>query len=102
MTSDAVTGQALVALREHSEHPKNRKSLDWLESIQGTILSPESVALAHIAFGLYGRQNATLAERLHSLPESDTFPWSVQAIAWAALAFSESSQWLNLLPSTNS
>jgi hypothetical protein len=93
---------ALIALHENPDRPENRKSLDWLESIQGTILSPESVALAHIALGLYGRQNATLAERLHSLPESDTFPWSVQAIAWAALAFSETSQWLNLLPSTNS
>jgi hypothetical protein len=43
-----------------------------------------------------------LTERLHSFHETETLPWSVQAIAWAALAFSETSQWLNVASSTNS
>jgi hypothetical protein len=93
---------ALIALHRNSDRPEHRESLDWLESIQATIPSPESLALAHIALGLYGRQNSTLAERLQSLHDSDTIPWSVQAIAWAALAFSETSQWLNPMSSTPS
>jgi hypothetical protein len=92
---------ALIALRENPDRPENRQSLDWLESVQGTIRSPESLALAHIGLGLYGRQNSTLAERLQNLQESDKLPWGVQAMAWAALAFSETSEWLNVALSAN-
>lgn len=93
---------ALIALHESADRRENRESLDWLESIQDTIVSPESLALAHIGLGLYGRQNSTLVERLQSFPDSDSIPWSVQAIAWAALAFSESPDWLKVLSSTSS
>lgn len=93
---------ALIALHETADRRENRESLDWLESIQDTIVSPESLALAHIGLGLYGRQNSPLVERLQSFPDSNSIPWSVQAIAWAALAFSESSEWLKVLSSTSS
>ena len=93
---------ALVALHGNSQRPEVHESLDWLDSIQGTIQSPESLALAHIGLGVYGRLNPVLTERLHSFHESETLPLSVPAIAWAALAFSESSQWLNVVSSTNS
>lgn len=87
---------ALIALREHSMRPENRQSLDWLENEQRTIQSPESMALAHIGLGLYGRSNALLTERLRTNKESGTSPWTVPAIAWAALAFSEAGRWLNV------
>jgi hypothetical protein len=90
---------ALVALHENSDRRENRESLDWLENIQDTIVSPESLALAQIGLGLYGRQNSTLTERLQSSHESDKIPWSIQAIAWAALAFSENPEWLTVLSS---
>jgi hypothetical protein len=93
---------ALIALHGNTQRPENHKSLDWLESIQGTIRSPESLALAHIGLGVYGRLNSALTERLRSFHETETLPWSVQAIAWAALAFSETSQWLHVVSSTNS
>lgn len=93
---------ALLALRENADRPENRMSLEWLENIQGTIQSPESMALAHMALGLYGRQDASLAERLRNFHESDSIPWSVEAIVWTALAFSETSRWLNPAASTSS
>jgi len=93
---------ALIALHENSDRRENHESLDWLEKIQDTIVSPESLALAHIALGLYGRQNSTLAERLQISHDSDTIPWSVQATAWAALAFSENPVWLTVLSSRSS
>ena len=91
---------ALIALHRNPDRPENRESLDWLERVQDTIQSPESLALAHIALGLYGRQTATLAERLQNLQDSDTISWSVQAIAWAALAFRDTSDWLNSVSNT--
>lgn len=90
---------ALVALHETPDRRENRESLDWLESIQDTIVSPESLALAHIGLGLYGRQNSKLTERLQSAHNSGALPWSVQAITWAALALSESPGWLNVVSS---
>ena len=89
---------ALIALREHSEHPKNRQSLDWLESNCQTVRTPESLALTHIALSVYGRRNGKLMERLSHLQESAAFPWSVQALSWAALACSETARWLNVVP----
>jgi hypothetical protein len=86
---------ALLALRGNSLRPETHKGLNWLESIQDTIRTPESLALAHIGLGVYGRPNSVLTERLQSLYGSDGLIWSVQAIAWAALAFSGTSQWLN-------
>ncbi len=93
---------ALIALRENSERPETRQGLDWLEKEQGTIQSPESLALAHIGLGLYGRSNAGLAERLRTIQESEALPWTVPASAWAALAFSETRQWLNVTSSASS
>jgi hypothetical protein len=93
---------ALVALREHSQRAENRKSLDWLETNQDTVGSPESLALAHIGLGAYGRCNSALAENLYGLYESATLPWSVQAVSWAALAFSQSSKWLNVVSGPSS
>lgn len=90
---------ALIALRENPERPENRKSLDWLENEQRTIQSPESLALAQIGLGLYGRSNAALAERLRTIEERETLPWTIPAIAWAALAFSETRRWLNVVSS---
>lgn len=93
---------ALVALHGNPQRPEINKSLDWLESIQTTIRSPESLALAHIGLGVYGRLNAALTKRLLSFHELEALPLSAQAIAWAALAFSENSKWLNVMSGTNS
>jgi len=92
---------ALIALHDADRH-ENRESLDWLEGTQDTIVGPESLALAHLGLGLHGRQNSTLAERLQSSQDSDKIPWSVQALAWTALAFSERPKWLNVLSKTSS
>lgn len=92
---------ALLALHGNSPRPEIHQSLDWLESIQDTIRTPESLALAHIGLGVSGRSNAALTERLQGSHESEALAWSIPAIAWAALAFSGSSRWLNL-HSTNS
>jgi hypothetical protein len=93
---------ALVALRGNSQRPEIHMSLDWLESTQDKIQSPESLALAHIGLRIHGRLNTALTERMRSFHESETIPRSVQAVAWAALAFSENSLWLSALPSTHS
>jgi hypothetical protein len=88
---------SLIALRENPERPENRQSLDWLESSQESIASPESLALAHIGLGVYGRPNTALAESLRNVGASDTFPATVLGAAWTALAFSETHRWLNVV-----
>lgn len=93
---------ALLALLGNSLRPETQKSIDWLESVQDTIRTPESLALAHIGLGVSGRPNAALTERLQSSYTSEPLAWSVPAIAWTALAFSETSRWLNMVPGTSS
>jgi hypothetical protein len=93
---------AIVALHGNPRRPEIQLSLDWLERTRAQIQSPESLALAHIGLGLYGRNNAPLSERLRKFHESETIPLSVQAIAWSALAFSENSLWLSALSSAHS
>jgi len=88
---------ALIALRENSKRIENCQSLDWLENKQSEIKSTESLALAHIGLALYGRSNASSAERLRILGESKESPKTVPAAAWTALAFSESRRWLNVV-----
>ena len=88
---------ALVALRANRQRNENLQSLDWLAATQVTIKSPESLALAHIGLGLYGSSSVALAESLRSQYASATLPWSVEAISWTALAFSETSRWLNVV-----
>jgi Squalene-hopene cyclase C-terminal domain len=93
---------ALVALREHSQRSENRQSLDWLESNQPTVRSPESRALTHLGLNVYGRIKKATMESAYNQQESASPPWSVQALSWAALAHSEASRWLNLASSPNS
>jgi hypothetical protein len=93
---------ALIALREYPEHPKNRKSLDWLESNQETVRSPESLALTYIGLSVYGRCNTALRDRVAHFQESAALPWGIQALSWMALALSETGQWLNVRTDSNS
>jgi len=89
---------ALIALRDHSERAENRKSLDWLESNRETVRSPESLALTHIGLNACGRRKATLVEGINQFQESEALPWSIPAFSWMALAFSETGQWLKVVP----
>jgi hypothetical protein len=93
---------ALIALLENPERIENCKSLDWLENKGREIKSAESLALAHIGLGLYGRSNTASGERLRVLAESKESALSVPAAAWTALAFSETRRWLNIIPRSSS
>ncbi len=93
---------ALIALRGNSQRPEVGQSLDWLEGVQTDIQSPESLALAEIGLSVHGRQTATLTEKLQGFADFETVPWSVPATSWAALAFSATSQWLNVSSSAGS
>jgi hypothetical protein len=93
---------ALIALRENSKRIENCQSLDWLENTQDKLESTESLALAHIGLGLYGRSNTASGERLRMLAESKKSPQTVLAAAWTALAFSEPRRWLNIISSSGS
>jgi hypothetical protein len=89
------TAWALVALREHSQRAENQQSLAWLAGSLDSNRSPESFALSHIALELYGKADSAWTETLYDFTKSDAGPWSVPAMAWTALAFSESSRWLS-------
>jgi hypothetical protein len=93
---------ALIALRENSQRLENQQSLAWLANTQDAIKSPESLALAQIALSVYGRSNPALAGNLRNLHGSAVLPWSVEAIAWTALGFSETSRWLSAKSNGNS
>lgn len=88
---------ALIALREHADHPQNRQSLDWLERNCETVRSPESLALTQIGLAAYGRNVdwASHSTRDHGFGD---LPWSMQAYSWTALACSETTKWLEIAP----
>ncbi len=88
------TAWALVALRENSQRAENQQSLAWLAGSRDSNRSPESLALSHIALELYGKADSAWAETLYDFTKSEAEPWSVPAVAWMMLAFSESSRWL--------
>jgi hypothetical protein len=92
---------ALIALREHSQRSENRLSLDWLERNREVVQSPESLALTHIALGIYGRREGAVADRMNRFQESDAISLSVQSVSWAALARSDSAKWLNVVSDRN-
>ena len=87
---------ALIALRQHPERAENRASLEWLERIQTTIHSPESLALTQLALSAYGRSTEAVLAGLSYLQEAPHLPWSVPALSWAVLGQSQSSHWLNI------
>ena len=89
------TAWALIALRHHPERAENRASVEWLDGIQATVQSPESLALTNLALRSYGKRTEELLRRLALLQDAPQLPWSVPALSWAALGSSETSRWLN-------
>lgn len=90
------TAWALIALREHSHRPENQLSLEWLESTMDKIETPESLSLTIISLGAHGRRCTALTGKLRGMYESAVLSWSVPALAWGALATSETPHWLDV------
>ena len=91
----APTAWALLALQQYPERLENRKSLDWLDQHLGAVQSPGSLALGHIAMDAYGRLDSDLTKSLCAMYQQKEIMWNVPDVAWAALAVSESKNWLN-------
>jgi len=89
---------ALLALRKHAERSENQQSVDWLEANWGRSQTPASLALAHIALGLYGRLDPSLGDSLRAAYSREGVLWRVPEVAWAALAFSGHQSWLAPVP----
>ena len=92
---------ALIALREHSKRTENCESLAWLERNREKIHSPESRALTNIALKIYGKNNGAAADDAALSETTSALSGGIQALSWAALAFSETSRWLNAQPDRN-
>jgi hypothetical protein len=89
------TSWALLALRDHPDQPEVQKSLYWLEASWGRIESPCTLALAHIALDLLGRNHADLRTSLCSFYEKNEILWNIPAVSSTILAMSEKHEWLN-------
>jgi len=89
------TAWALLALRKKAARPEVRKSLEWLGTNQNRICTLESMALTKIALDTLGICDAELRTALVASCSSDETLWPVMGAAWAALAMSESYDWLN-------
>src|ERR1700691_3520044 len=68
---------ALLALRKHAERSENQQSVDWLEANWGRSQTPASLALAHIALGLYGRLDPSLGDSLRAAYSREGVLWRV-------------------------
>jgi hypothetical protein len=89
------TSWALLALRDHPDQPEVQKSLDWLEASWRRIESPGTLALAHIALDLLGRNHADVRTSLCSLYEKNEILWNIPAVSSTILAMNEKHEWLN-------
>jgi len=89
---------ALLALTDHPERPEVQQSLTWLEENSKAIRSPGSAAMAVLALNTYQRPAAELSESLRTLYEKQELEWNVAETAWAALALSETRNWLHPAP----
>jgi hypothetical protein len=96
---------ALLALKHHPEQPEVQESLSWLaensKSIPEPSASPASLALTHIALSAYGRSDARLTEDLCAAYERNEATSTVPELAWAALALTDSGNWLKSDPNGN-
>jgi hypothetical protein len=84
---------ALLALRHALSRTEVIQSLDWLESVHGSILGPGSIALSHICLEAFGRSTEVVEGRLQTCHESNEFMGDTLAFAWAALALTPRRAW---------
>ena len=88
------TAWALLALRKKAARPEVQKSLDWLATNQSTVGTLESMALTIIALDAFGSKSAELRTALDALCSREETSVPVMGAAWAALAMSDSHDWL--------
>jgi hypothetical protein len=88
------TSWALLALRNHPDRLEVQKSLDWLEASWGRIESPGTLALAHVALDLLGRNPADVRTSLRSFYEKNEVLWNIPAVSATILAMSDKHEWL--------
>jgi hypothetical protein len=96
------TAWALLALRNHADRKENQQSLAWLEQNWNRVPSPAAAALSYIALRAYGKQAEKIGDAIRAATQAgdanDETLWNVPAIAWSALALSESQSWLPRIP----
>lgn len=93
---------ALLALKDQAAQAEVQQSINWLaensKSTRGSGLSPATLALTEIAMTAYGQSDTRLSEALCAACEKNEGSWTVPEVAWAALALSETGNWLTPKP----
>lgn len=90
----STTAWALLALRRHVKRRENQLSVQWLEQAWPKMLSPASLAVAHLALDACGRDSADLGLALRKAFDTSETPWNIPSAAWATLAVGGSRNWL--------
>jgi len=90
----STTAWALLALRHHIKRLENQLSVQWLEQAWPKMLSPASLAIAHLALDACGRDTADLGLALRKAFDDSEARWNIQTAAWATLALCGSRTWL--------
>ena len=85
---------ALLALRNHRDHPASAEGIEWLARTLRSIKSPGSLALAHLCLQVYGREPAPVDADLCNLYKKNQFLQSIPVVAWASLALNGVPTWL--------
>ena len=89
---------ALLALREHRDHPINVEGIEWLARNFKDIPSPGSLALAHLCLQVYGRRTEPIETDICNFYKSNQFLQSIPVLAWATMALNGVPGWLESPP----
>ena len=91
---------ALLALRNHKDHPARAEGIEWLAGTIRDIKSPGSLALAHLCLEVYGREPAPIDVDICNLYKKNQFLHSIPVVAWVSLALNGVPTWLKPSPET--
>lgn len=89
-----TTAWALLALRQHPDHPVNQQSLAWLEKNWQKARGPASLAITRLCLSAYRRDVSGIELLLLECFETNQFLDSVYTTAWCALALHHEADWL--------
>jgi hypothetical protein len=76
---------ALLALRNHQQHPGIQNSLAWLQRTHARTVGPLSISLSYLCLDAFGRAPSSLARSLQNYAHDDFLEDSL-ATAWATAA----------------